>query len=424
MQQVAWREKCGKLWRNVHLATMDPSSPEPYGAILNGAVAVENNKIIWCGPEAEVGQLPAEVDIIDGQQCWLTPGLVDCHTHLVFAGNRSGEFEQRLQGVSYQDIAQAGGGIQATVTATRKATEDELYELALSRLRTLENYGVTSVEIKSGYGLDRESELKILTVINRLRAHGSSHIFRTFLGPHALPAEFSNQDDFISYNCQQLLQEFSRRNLIDGVDIFCESIGFSAQQTRKFFAASQDLGLPLKVHAEQLSNQGGSRLAAEFKALSADHLEYANEDDVRALAEAGTVAVLLPAAFYYLNESQRPPIQLLRKYAVPMALGSDFNPGSAPIISPRLIMNMACVLFNLTPREALAGMTRVGAQALAMGQQVGQLSAGFDADFCLWRIQQPAELVSQLGQEPLYQRVFQGRISSPFQGQPSNVSSC
>jgi len=401
------------LWRNVTLATLDPSHSQPYGLIRNAALAIAGDRIAWCGLDSEVGDLPedAALKVIDGQGRCFTPGLIDCHTHLVFAGNRSDEFEQRLNGLSYAEISEQGGGIQNTVMATRDISEEDLLERSAQRLACLEAQGVTSVEIKSGYGLDQATELKILRVMDRLKSLGSSHIHRTFLGPHALPPEYTDKDAFIEFNCETLLPEIKRLDLADSVDVFCESIGFSRAQSERFFKAAQALGLGLKIHAEQLSNQGGARLAAQYQALSADHLEYLSEQDAQAMGQAGVVAVLLPGAFYYLQETQLPPLQWLRKYHVPIALGSDFNPGSSPFIAPRLMMNMGCLLLGMTVEEVLAGMTRNAAQAINQGHCRGQIKAGYFADLCLWEVESPAQLVSQIEVDPLRTRVFEGRIT-------------
>lgn len=417
------------LWRNVDIATMDPAYRAPYGLIRQGALAIAGDRIAWCGLDAEVGEVPAGVQVIDaaggdlnndsgnglikggGQRVCFTPGLIDCHTHLVFAGNRSDEFEKRLNGLSYAEISAQGGGIQNTVLATRAMSESDLLQLSIQRLACMESYGVTSVEIKSGYGLDRDTELKILRVITALKQRGSSWIQRTFLGPHALPLEFDDKQAFVTYLCQTVLPEVKQLDLADSVDVFCESIGFSRAHSEQFFRAAKDLGFDLKIHAEQLSNQGGAQLAAQYQALSADHLEYLSEQDAAQMAEAGVVAVLLPGAFYYLKERQCPPVHWLRKYQVAIALGSDFNPGSSPFISPRLIMNMGCLLMGLTVQEALLGMTRNAAQAINQGHCRGQIKAGYYADLCLWAVDSPAQLVSQMEREPLLMRMVQGRVT-------------
>ena len=412
--QQAW----SVLWRNVTIASMDPSHCQPYGLIRNGALAIAGDRIAWCGLDSEVEQVRAglsdagdKLTVIDGQGRCFTPGLIDCHTHLVFAGNRSNEFEQRLNGLSYAEISEQGGGIQNTVMATRHMAEADLLQLSAQRLACLEGQGVTSVEIKSGYGLDRATELKILRVMDQLKSRGSCHIHRTFLGPHALPPEYTDKDAYIDFNCEVLLPEIKRLNLADSVDVFCESIGFSGAQSERVFKAAQGLKFGLKIHAEQLSNQGGAKLAARYQALSADHLEYLTEQDAKAMGHAGVVAVLLPGAFYYLQETQLPPLQWLRKYQVPIALGSDFNPGSSPFIAPRLIMNMGCLLLGMTVEEVLIGMTRNAAQAINQGHCRGQIKAGYFADLCLWDVQSPAQLVSQIEVDPLRTRVFQGQVT-------------
>lgn len=402
------------LWRNVQLATFDSAYAQPYGLIPNAAVAIAGERIAWCGPETALGDVPSEVTVVDGGGGCCTPGLIDCHSHLVFAGDRSDEFEKRLEGVSYAEIAGQGGGIQRTVTATREATEATLLRLAQQRLAAMEALGITSVEIKSGYGLDRPTELKLLRVIHALKQQHSSHIHRTFLGLHCLPpksaaGETQRATEFVQYNCDVLLPEIKQLGLADSVDVFCESIGFTVPESERYFRAAQALGFGLKIHAEQLSHQGGARLAAQYRALSADHLEYLSEQDAAQMADAGVVAVLLPGAFYYLKESQLPPVHWLRQYGVPIALGSDFNPGTSPFVAPRLIMNLACLLFGLTVEEALAGMTRNAARAIGQGHCRGQVKAGYYADLCLWTVTSPAQLVSQLAVEPLRCRLYEGR---------------
>jgi imidazolonepropionase len=342
------------LWTNVNLATMAEGGAA-YGAIENGALAIKDGRIAWGGAATELPHRDAG-EVVDGAGGWLTPGLIDCHTHLVFAGDRSGEFEQRLKGVSYAEIARAGGGIARTVAATRQASHSELEDMAARRLACLRAEGVTTVEIKSGYGLDRATEIKMLEVARGL---GKSHpvdVRTTFLGAHALPREFANdRAGYLDLMCTQVLPEVAERGLADAVDAFCESIAFTPDEVARVFQAARALGLPVKLHADQLSDLGGAALAARFGALSADHLEYAGERGVQAMAAAGTVAVLLPGAFYTLREPQQPPVELLRRHGVPIALATDCNPGSSPILSILAILNMACTLFGLTPEEALAG---------------------------------------------------------------------
>ncbi|WP_281559395.1 imidazolonepropionase [Thalassomonas sp. RHCl1] len=390
------------LWVNINLATMTEGGAG-YGIIEQGALAVSEGKIAWVGAQAELPEYdPTQVEVIDGQGQWLTPGLIDCHTHLVYGGNRANEFEMRLQGASYEEIANAGGGIVSTVAATRKASEQELFASALPRLTALHQQGVTTVEIKSGYGLDAENEIKMLKVAGLLAQALPVTVRRTFLGAHALPVEYKGRaDDYIELVCEQMMPQIAKDKLADAVDVFCESIGFSLEQTRRVFESAKKHQLPVKVHAEQLSDLGGTELAADYQALSSDHLEFLSEAGVKAMAKADMTAVLLPGAFYFLRETQLPPIELLRKHKVAMAIASDANPGSSPINSIQLMLHMACTLFRLTPAEALAGVTCFGAKALGLADTKGQLAPGYDADFALWNISQPAELSYQFGVNPL-----------------------
>ena len=352
------------------------------------------------------GDLPATLRAArehDAGGRWITPGLIDCHTHLVYAGSRAGEFEQRLNGATYEEIARAGGGIRSTVAATRAASELVLLEESKPRLRSLVTEGVTTVEIKSGYGLETGAEAKMLRVARALGNALPVTVRTTFLGAHALPPEFDGRADaYIDEICERMLPEVARAGLADAVDAFCERIGFSAAQTERVFEAARRLGLPVKLHAEQLSNQGGARLAARYGALSADHVEYIDEDDVVAMARAGTVAVLLPGAFYFLRETRVPPIELLRRHGVAMAVATDCNPGTSPMTSLLLALNMACTLFRLTPQEALAGATREAARALGLAHEGGTLEAGKVADFVLWDVDRPAELAYGIGMNPVH----------------------
>ena len=374
-----------------------------YGAIENGALAIIDGKIVWLGKESDLPTYnPETVNVIDGLGKWLTPGLVDCHTHLVYGGNRANEFEMRLEGKSYQEIANAGGGIVSTVSATRKATESELLASALPRLTALHHQGVTTLEIKSGYGLDTINEIKMLKVAGQLAEQLPVTIKRTFLGAHALPVEYKDKPDaYIELVCNEMIPLIAKDKLADAVDVFCESIGFSAEQTERVFSSAQKHGLPIKVHAEQLSNLGGTALAAKYSALSSDHIEFLDEAGIKAMKKADMTAVLLPGAFYFLRETQLPPMDLLRKHGVPMAIATDANPGSSPINNIQLMLNMACTLFRLTPAEALAGVTCHGAKALGLSKSKGQLSPGFDADIAMWSIDRPAELCYQFGVNPL-----------------------
>ncbi|MFN3710227.1 MAG: imidazolonepropionase [Alishewanella aestuarii] len=397
------------VWLNAKLATMTDNG-SPYGAIEQGALAVKDGLIAYAGPQAGLPPFDSlATPLYDVQGQWLLPGLIDCHTHLLYAGNRANEFELRLQGASYQQIAAAGGGIASTVRATRDASEEELFKLGKDRLNALLREGVTTVEIKSGYGLDLANEQKLLEVAALLEQHHPASIVKTFLGAHALPPEFKdNADGYIEAVCQ-MLPTLQQLGLVDAVDIFCEGIGFSVAQSRKVFVAATALGLPVKAHAEQLSNLGGSALVAEFGGLSADHVEYLDEAGVAAMAKAGTVAVLLPGAYYFLRETQLPPLALLRQYQVPMAVASDLNPGTSPFCSLQLMLNMACTLFRLTPEEALLGVTRHAATALGLKDR-GQLQAGMRADFGCYAITQPAELCYQFGVAPLKQLVIAGSL--------------
>jgi imidazolonepropionase len=383
-----------KLWLNCHAATLAGGR---YSIIEDAALLSDGEYIAWIGPRAELpaGDYAESVDL-DG--AWLTPGLIDCHSHLVFGGDRSGEFEQRLQGVSYAEIAAAGGGIASTVRATREASEEELLADALKRARRLLREGVTSLEVKSGYGLDLVNERKMLRVARRLGETLPLTVRATCLAAHALPPEYAGRADaYIDLVCTELLPQLAAEGLVDAVDAFCEHLAFSPAQVERVFQAAAALGLPVKLHAEQLSALGGSSLAARYRALSADHLEYMTEDDAMAMAKAGTVAVLLPGAFYLLRETQAPPIDLLRRHGVAMAIASDLNPGTSPALSLRLMLSMACTSFRLTPEEALAGVTLHAACALGLAASHGSLEAGKVADFVAWDIQRPAELAYWLG---------------------------
>ena len=400
------------LWHNARLATMTEAAEKAYGALEDAALGVADGRIAWVGP---TGELPAppeslarERHDLDGR--WITPGLIDCHTHMVYGGDRAHEFELRLEGASYEEIARAGGGIVSTVAATRAADEATLLSGARPRLSHLMAEGVTTVEIKSGYGLELETELKQLRVARRLEAEHPVTVRTSFLGAHALPPEFSDRDDDYIEAVVAMLPAVSESGLADAVDAFCEGIAFSPEQTARVFEAARDAGLPVKLHADQLSDLGGAALAARFGALSADHLEYTGEDGVAAMAEAGTVAVLLPGAFYVLRETKLPPIEAFRSAGVPIALATDCNPGSAPVTSLLLMLSMACTLFRMTPEEALAGVTRHAATALGMSATHGTLEAGKAADFVVWDIERPAELAYRIGFNPLFKRVRAGQI--------------
>ncbi len=393
MDTSAWT----RVIRNASVASSAGSAA--YGLITPGAVAVAGERIAWAGPETELpARLPASARVEDAKGALLTPGLIDCHTHLVWAGSRHGEFEQRLAGASYADIAKAGGGIASTVAATRAASEEQLLALAMKRASRLVAEGVTAIEIKSGYGLDLANELKLLRVARAVGERLPVTVRTTLLAAHAVPPEYQGRtDDYIRCVCDEILPAAAAAGLADAVDAFCETIAFTPAQVERVFTRARELGLAVKLHAEQLSNQHGAALAARHGALSADHLEHVDEAGVRAMAASGTVAVLLPAAFYFLRETQLPPLELLRKHRMPIAIASDLNPGSAPIASLLLNMNMACTLFKMTPEEALAGVTRHAAAALGLGADRGTIEAGKIADLVLWDAEHPAELSAQVG---------------------------
>jgi imidazolonepropionase len=399
-----------RLLLDCRLATMTDNGAA-YGAIENAALAWKDGIIAFAGPQSA---LPGKRQDIAAQvesagNAWITPGLIDCHTHLVFAGNRAEEFELRLQGASYEDIARRGGGIVSTVTKTRAASEDDLFAQSLPRARALRAEGVTTLEIKSGYGLNLETEAKMLRVARRIGRELGIAVHTTFLGAHALPPEFAGrQADYVDEVCVRMLPAIARDGLADAVDAFCEGIAFAPSEVRRVFEEARALGLRVKLHADQLSDLGGAALAAEFGALSADHLEYTNEAGVRAMAKSGSVAVMLPAAFYALRETQMPPIAAFREHGVPLAVASDANPGTSPILSLRHAMNMACVLFRLTPEEALRGATVNAARALALSDR-GTLETGKRADFVVWNVDHPAELSYWIGGS-LARRVIAGGV--------------
>ncbi len=402
---MAEAKQIDSLWLGADIVTMRDGH---YNLIADGALAVDNGELIWVGPRSELPDFaPRTQQQFDGGI--ITPGLVDCHTHLVFGGDRSQEFEQRLNGVSYAEIAAQGGGILSTVRATRSASQQELVASARWRLDRLLAEGVTTVEIKSGYGLDETSELTMLRAIRELAETVPADVLSTCLAAHGFPPEFKeNPQGWIDIICNRLLPQVKAEGLADAVDAFCEHLAFSPEQVSAVFDQAKALGMPVKLHAEQLSALGGATLAAEYGALSADHLEYATEADAQAMAQHGTVAVLLPGAFYLLRETQRPPVDLFRKHGVPMALASDANPGTSPALSLRLMLNMGCTLFGMTPEEALAGVTLWGAKALGLEHSHGSLEAGKVANFVHWPLARPAELVYWLGGELPCQVIYRG----------------
>jgi imidazolonepropionase len=397
-----------KIWLNARLATLAPERPG-LGVIEPGAVAAVDGRIAFAGAMAD---LPSGWDVaerIDVAGRWITPGLIDCHTHLVYAGDRAHEFELRLAGASYEEIARQSGGIVSTVTATRAASEDDLVRQSLPRLGCLMAEGVTTVEIKSGYGLDLETEARMLRAARRLGRERGVEVVTSFLGAHALPPEAKgDKDAYIDLVCG-MIPVLAKDKLADAVDAFCEGIAFSPQQTARVFDAAKHAGLPVKLHADQLSNMHGARLAAEHGARSADHLEYTDEDGVAAMARRGTVAVLLPGAYYVLRETQLPPVAALRRHRVPIAIATDSNPGTSPVTSLLLIMNMAATLFRLMVEEAIVGVTREAARALGRLDEVGTLERGKRCDLAIWSIERPAELVYRVGFNPLHARVWSGR---------------
>jgi len=396
-----------RVWFNARLATLAGTD---LGIVESGAVAAIDGRIAFAGP---AGDLPHDWDAVERIDCegrWITPGLVDCHTHLVFGGDRAHEFELRLKGASYEEIARAGGGIVSTVKATRAASEDDLVAGALPRLDHLMAEGCTTIEIKSGYGLDLDTEVRCLKAARRLADERPVSITTTFLGAHALPPEANgDKDAFIAKICTEMLPAIARLRLADAVDAFCEGIAFSPEQTARVFDAAKALGLRIKLHADQLSNLHGAKLAAGYGALSADHLEYTDEEGAAAMAKAGTVAVLLPGAFYMLRETKVPPVAAFRKAGARMALATDCNPGTSPLTSLLLTMNMGATLFCLTVEECIAGVTREAARALGRLDEVGTLEAGKSCDLAIWNIERPAELVYRIGFNPLHARIWRGQ---------------
>ena len=398
-----------RVWLNARLATL-AGHDGGLGLVENGAVAARDGRIAFAGPADE---MPAGWDAVERTNCegrWITPGLVDCHTHLVYGGDRAHEFELRLKGASYEEIAHAGGGILSTVKATRAASESELVASALPRLDHLVAEGCTTIEIKSGYGLDLETEARSLRAARRLARERPMTVTTTFLGAHALPPEANgDKDAFIDRVCNEMLPALAGENLADAVDAFCEGIAFSPEQTARVFRAAKALGLNVKLHADQLSNLHGAKLAAGFGALSADHLEYTDDEGAAAMAGAGTVAVLLPGAFYMLRETKVPPVAAFRQHGARMALATDCNPGTSPLTSLLLVMNMGATLFRMNVEECIAGVTREAARALGRLDEIGTLEPGKSCDLAIWNIERPAELVYRIGFNPLHARIWRGQ---------------
>ncbi|MFG1428257.1 imidazolonepropionase [Roseixanthobacter glucoisosaccharinicivorans] len=400
--------RCDRIWRNARLATLAPALPG-LGVVEDGLVAARDGRILYAGPRADAPAFDA-IEAVDCAGRWITPGLIDCHTHLVYGGDRANEFEMRLAGVPYEEIARAGGGIVSTMTATRAADEDALVASALPRLDALLAEGVTTIEIKSGYGLNLEAERRQLRAARALGDRRPVTVTTTFLGAHALPPEAGgDKDAFIDAICTQMLPALAGEGLADAVDAFCEGIAFSPAQVARVFEAARALALPVKLHADQLSNLHGAELAARFGALSADHLEHADAAGAAAMGKAGTVAVLLPGAYYFIRETKTPPVDLFRAAGVPIALATDCNPGTSPLTSLLLTMNMGATLFRLTVTECIAGVTREAARALGVLKRTGTLEPGKDCDLAVWDIERPAELVYRIGFNPLHARVWRGR---------------
>jgi imidazolonepropionase len=412
---IAHAEQCMADWdlllTDARVATMRDGDVA-YGAIEDGAVAFSEGTIAWVGPQSELPNNSAgETRSLSRQ--WITPALIDCHTHLVFGGDRATEFERRLLGASYEDIALSGGGIMSTVRATRAESHDQLFESALQRARALVFDGVATIEIKSGYGLDIDNEIKMLEVARRIGDETELTIKTTLLAAHTIPTEFDNNaEGYIDFICEQLLPVVAERGLADAVDAYCESIAFTPEQVARVFTRAQELGLPIKLHADQLSDFGGAELAAKFDALSADHLEHASASGIRALSQAGTIAVLLPGAFVTLNQEQVPPIDEMRAHNVSIAVATDCNPGTSPLTSVRESMALASRVFGLTPEESLAGTTRVAARALGLGEDRGTLEIGKRADVAVWNVEHPRDLSYWLGTQPLSSLFIAGRDAS------------
>ncbi|MFK7769323.1 MAG: imidazolonepropionase [Mariniblastus sp.] len=396
------------LFKGFRVATL--TTDHPYGEVADAVIGVADGKIVWLGSSTESLQFETlgNIDIVDGKGNWITPGLIDCHTHLVYGGNRANEWEMRLEGKTYEEISREGGGILSSVTATRDASESQLLSTAQKRLECLLAEGVTTVEIKSGYGLDLETELKMLRVAKSLERNNSVSVHATLLGAHAVPPEFKpDPERYVDLVCREMIP--AAKEICNSVDVFCESIAFSTEQTRRVFQSAIDSGLNIKIHAEQLTHMGAATMAAEMGAISVDHLEYLTDADCEVLSKHGTVATLLPGAFYCLQETQKPPIESLRQFNVPMAVATDANPGSSPIVSILTAANMACNLFGLTPEESFAGITRSAARALAIDDEVGTIEVGKLANFAIWNVESLAEVIYGIGHRPCVGSYFQGK---------------
>ncbi len=405
-------KKWDKLWINANIATM-ASGEFNYGLLKDSAMAAKDGKIVWIGKTSELSNTPNELatKVFDEEGRYLTPGLIDCHTHVVYGGSRAHEFEMRLNGASYEEIARQGGGIQSTVTATRAASEDELYAQSLARVKFMMQEGVTTLEIKSGYGLDLETELKMLRVAKKIGETLKLEVHLTFLGAHTIPQEYKNRsDDYVNYVCSTMIPAVAKEKLAHAVDVFCEKIAFNLEQTEKIFHTAKEYNLAVKCHSEQLSNLESAALSAKYNALSVDHLEYLSETSIKALSKSKTVAVLLPGAYYFLRETKLPPVDLLRSHNLPIAIATDCNPGTSPTTSLPLMLNMACTLFRLTPEEALAGVTKNAAKALGIASTHGTLEVGKVANIVSWNIEHPAELAYKFGQN-LCNKVYSSKIS-------------
>ncbi|WP_153301358.1 imidazolonepropionase [Endozoicomonas arenosclerae] len=411
MHRVIQLKECDRVWINVNLATFDPALSDPYGSIHRCALGIHNGKIARIESMASVTATRLPFDVTDGHNGWLTPGLIDCHTHLIFGGHRAQEFELRLKGVPYEQIAAQGGGILATARATRVRSKEQLIKSALPRLKALTAEGVTLVEIKSGYGLNLVDEIKMLEVARELNNRHTVKVINTLLVASALPPEFAGRtDEYVDMICQKLIPEVAEKKLAAAVDIHCENAAFTMAHRARIFQSAIDHGLPTKCHTEQFSESGGASLAAHMNALSCDHLQHITEQSIADMAESGSIAVLLPGSYYFMRCQTPPPVERLRQYQIPIALATDTNPGTSPLASIRLMMNMGCIFFQLTPAEALAGVTINAARALGVSDQYGSLEEGKAADFCLWDIDHPNELAYQLGHCPLQQRIIDGQI--------------